>query len=176
MGRFLVSSLRPTLLVSSIFLEWSVDERAYTHKPVSAKTLPLKAPCPTTRTRILPSTPHKHTCYPLPAPSFQTRNSLDTCSFFSFAFFQSLLVLGFSSGVFGLYEMPDCNAIHTLSVGQAGIGTCDVNATGDWLAFGCARLGQVRECYAVWRCVVFCCGVLVFVVLPCWVTCVIARA
>ncbi|CAN0214075.1 unnamed protein product, partial [Laminaria digitata] len=56
---------------------------------------------------------------------------------------QSLLVLGFSSGVFGLYEMPDCTAIHTLSVGQAGIGTCDVSATGDWLAFGCARLGQV---------------------------------
>lgn len=52
-------------------------------------------------------------------------------------------MLGFSSGVFGLYEMPDCTAIHTLSVGQAGIGTCDVSTTGDWLAFGCARLGQV---------------------------------
>ncbi|CAM9569764.1 unnamed protein product, partial [Ectocarpus sp. 6 AP-2014] len=56
---------------------------------------------------------------------------------------RSLLVLGFSSGVFGLYEMPDCTAIHTLSVGQAGIGTCDVSTTGDWLAFGCARLGQL---------------------------------
>lgn len=52
-------------------------------------------------------------------------------------------MLGFSNGVFGLYEMPDCTTIHTLSVGQAGIGTCDVSATGDWLAFGCARLGQV---------------------------------
>lgn len=58
---------------------------------------------------------------------------------------QSLLVLGFSSGVFGLYEMPKCTAIHTLSVGQLGIGTNDVSGTGDWLAFGCARLGQVRS-------------------------------
>lgn len=52
-------------------------------------------------------------------------------------------MLGFSSGVFGLYETPDCTNIHTLSVGQSRIDTNDVNATGDWLAFGCARLGQL---------------------------------
>ncbi|CAN0441629.1 unnamed protein product, partial [Discosporangium mesarthrocarpum] len=56
---------------------------------------------------------------------------------------QSLLVLGFSTGVFGLYDMPDCSAVHTLSVGHGGIGATDINASGDWLVFGCAQLGQV---------------------------------
>ena len=29
-----------------------------------------------------------------------------------------LLVVGFASGVFGLYELPDANALHTLSISQ----------------------------------------------------------
>lgn len=55
----------------------------------------------------------------------------------------NLLVVGFSNGVFGLYEMPDCNAIHTLSISQRRVTTVAVNATGEWLAFGAAALGQL---------------------------------
>jgi len=54
-----------------------------------------------------------------------------------------VLVAGFSNGVFGLYEMPDFNNIHTLSVSSKRITTTAVNASGEWLAFGCARLGQL---------------------------------
>ncbi len=93
----------------------------------------------------------------------------------------SLLVVGFSSGtpslanfcderslnasrwsgVFGLYELPDFNNIHTLSISSKKINTvrCGVahlssvrllailkvciNSTGEWLAFGSAKLGQL---------------------------------
>ena len=55
----------------------------------------------------------------------------------------NLLVIGFSSGVFGLYEVPDCNNIHTLSISQRRIHTAAINSTGEWLAFGSATLGQL---------------------------------
>jgi len=55
----------------------------------------------------------------------------------------NLLVVGFSSGVFGLYELPDFNAIHTLSISQNGIDFVTVNASGEWLAFGASKLGQL---------------------------------
>ena len=54
-----------------------------------------------------------------------------------------MLVVGFSNGVFGLYEMPDFNNIHTLSVSQHRITTTAINSSGEWLAFGCASLGQL---------------------------------
>lgn len=55
----------------------------------------------------------------------------------------NVLVVGFSNGVFGLYEMPDFNNIHTLSVSQHRITTTAINTSGEWLAFGCASLGQL---------------------------------
>jgi periodic tryptophan protein 2 len=55
----------------------------------------------------------------------------------------SLLVVGFSDGVFGLYELPTCQVIHTLSVSHAGLGTVALNKTGEWLALGCGPLGQL---------------------------------
>ncbi|KAN0061819.1 U3 snoRNP protein [Thecaphora frezii] len=55
----------------------------------------------------------------------------------------SLLVVGFSSGVFGLWEMPDFNNIHTLSISQEKISSVAINASGEWLAFGAQRLGQL---------------------------------
>jgi len=55
----------------------------------------------------------------------------------------NLLVVGFSSGIFGLYELPTCNAIHTLSISTHKISTVSVNSTGEWLAFGSERLGQL---------------------------------
>ena len=54
-----------------------------------------------------------------------------------------VLVVGFSNGVFGLYEMPEFNNIHTLSISQTRITTAAVNASGEWLAFGCAAQGQL---------------------------------
>ena len=55
----------------------------------------------------------------------------------------NLLVVGFSSGVFGLYELPDFNTIHTLSISQNGIDFVTINPSGEWLAFGASKLGQL---------------------------------
>jgi len=41
-----------------------------------------------------------------------------------------LLVVGFTSGVFGLYELPGCNSIHRLSVSHSSLNTCCLNNTG----------------------------------------------
>ncbi|KAG0637239.1 WD40-repeat-containing domain protein [Tuber brumale] len=55
----------------------------------------------------------------------------------------NLLVVGFSSGIFGLYEVPEFNMIHTLSISQHGIDFVTINRTGEWLAFGASKLGQL---------------------------------
>lgn len=54
-----------------------------------------------------------------------------------------LLVVGFSSGIFGIWEMPEFNNIHTLSISQKKIDSVTINATGEWLAFGSSKLGQL---------------------------------
>lgn len=55
----------------------------------------------------------------------------------------NLLVAGFSDGLFGLYEMPDLNNIHKLSISQNDIDFVTINTTGEWLAFGASKLGQL---------------------------------
>ncbi|KAL2889526.1 Periodic tryptophan protein 2 [Ceratocystis lukuohia] len=55
----------------------------------------------------------------------------------------NLLVTGFSDGVFGLYEMPDFNPIHKLSISQNDIDFVTINQSGEWLAFGASKLGQL---------------------------------
>ena len=55
----------------------------------------------------------------------------------------SLLIVGFSTGVFGLWEMPDFNSIHTLSISNEKISSVAVNPSGEWLAFGAVKLGQL---------------------------------
>lgn len=55
----------------------------------------------------------------------------------------NLLVAGFSDGIFGLYEMPDLNNIHKLSISQKGIDHVTINKSGEWLAFGASKLGQL---------------------------------
>lgn len=55
----------------------------------------------------------------------------------------SLLVLGLSSGVFALHAMPDCDAVHTLSVSQRAITAAAIGPGGDWLALGSSALGQL---------------------------------
>ena len=54
-----------------------------------------------------------------------------------------LLVAGFSNGIFGLYEMPDFNMVHTLSISQNEIDFVTINQSGEWLAFGASKLGQL---------------------------------
>lgn len=55
----------------------------------------------------------------------------------------NLLVAGFSNGLFGLYEMPEFNQIHTLSISQNDIDFVTINQSGEWLAFGASKLGQL---------------------------------
>ena len=55
----------------------------------------------------------------------------------------NLLVAGFSNGLFGLYELPDFNMIHTLSISQNNIDFVTINKSGEWLAFGASKLGQL---------------------------------
>ncbi|KAH8591439.1 periodic tryptophan protein-like protein 2 [Bisporella sp. PMI_857] len=55
----------------------------------------------------------------------------------------NILVAGFSNGVFGLYDMPDFNMIHTLSISQNDIDFVTINKTGEWLSFGASKLGQL---------------------------------
>ena len=55
----------------------------------------------------------------------------------------SLLVVGFDKGVFGLYEMPGCVNIHRLSVSHHSLNTATINCTGEWLALGSSHLGQL---------------------------------
>ncbi|OAA66973.1 periodic tryptophan protein 2 [Niveomyces insectorum RCEF 264] len=55
----------------------------------------------------------------------------------------NLLVVGFSNGIFCLYEMPDFNLIHTLSISQDDIDHVTINQSGEWLAFGASKLGQL---------------------------------
>ncbi|KAK9101926.1 hypothetical protein Sjap_019180 [Stephania japonica] len=54
-----------------------------------------------------------------------------------------LVVAGFSNGVFGLYQMPDFVCIHLLSISKEKITTAVFNRLGNWLSFGCAKLGQL---------------------------------
>ena len=54
-----------------------------------------------------------------------------------------LLVVGFNKGVFGLYEMPGCVNIHKLSVSHNSLNTASINSSGEWLALGSSRLGQL---------------------------------
>lgn len=55
----------------------------------------------------------------------------------------SLLVVGFSTGVFGLWELPSFTNVHTLSISQEKISSVAINATGEWLVFGATKLGQL---------------------------------
>nr|XP_060626232.1 periodic tryptophan protein 2 homolog [Anolis sagrei ordinatus] len=54
-----------------------------------------------------------------------------------------LLVTGFASGIFHLHELPEFNLIHSLSISDQRIASISINNTGDWIAFGCAGLGQL---------------------------------
>lgn len=54
-----------------------------------------------------------------------------------------LVVVGFSNGIFGLYQMPDFICLHLLSISREKITSAVFNELGNWLTFGCAKLGQL---------------------------------
>lgn len=54
-----------------------------------------------------------------------------------------ILVAAFSSGSFYLYEIPDVNLIHSLSITNYAISTALFNSTGDWVALASRELGQL---------------------------------
>lgn len=72
---------------------------------------------------------------------FNQANTKVVCTTFHSA--SSLLVVGFSTGVFGLWEMPTFSNIHTLSISQEKISSVAINSSGEWLAFGARKLGQL---------------------------------
>lgn len=73
----------------------------------------------------------------------------------------NLLVVGFSNGLFGLYDLPEFNMIHLLryvrsslsvigfadwtrtSVSQSNLDVVTINQSGEWLAFGSSKHGQL---------------------------------
>lgn len=55
----------------------------------------------------------------------------------------NLLVVGFYNGEFRIYELPDFNLVQQLSMGQNAVDTVNINTTGEWLAFGSSKLGQL---------------------------------
>ena len=54
-----------------------------------------------------------------------------------------LLTVCFDNGLFSLYELPSFSNIHTLSIASASISHVAVNPTGEWLAFGSSKTGQL---------------------------------
>ncbi|XP_030388455.1 periodic tryptophan protein 2 homolog [Scaptodrosophila lebanonensis] len=54
-----------------------------------------------------------------------------------------VMVVAFSTGAFYLYELPDVNMIHSLSISDYPISTALFNSTGDWLALASREIGQL---------------------------------
>lgn len=54
-----------------------------------------------------------------------------------------ILVTGFASGIFHLHELPEFNLIHSLSISDQRITSVAINSSGDWIGFGCSRMGQL---------------------------------
>ncbi|KAK9760543.1 U3 snoRNP protein [Basidiobolus ranarum] len=72
---------------------------------------------------------------------FRQTNARVVCSAFHQA--SNLLLVGFTTGIFGIWELPDFTNIHTLSISQNRIDTASINASGEWLALGSSKLGQL---------------------------------
>lgn len=72
---------------------------------------------------------------------FMQNNAKVNCASFHSA--SNLLTVGFSNGLFGLYELPEFSNLHTLSISQSDISNIATNKTGEWLAFGSTKHGQL---------------------------------
>ncbi|KAL7748419.1 U3 snoRNP protein [Sorochytrium milnesiophthora] len=72
---------------------------------------------------------------------FEHRMSKVVCATFHPA--SGLLVVGFGAGLFSIWELPEFSNVHSLSISQSAVDAVEINASGEWLAFGCAKLGQL---------------------------------
>lgn len=91
--------------------------------------------------------------------SFFMQDRVKSCAFHAAS---NLLVVGFESGVFVLYEVapfnfdepetgaesaqsstPGVNELQRLSISQSSIDVVSINSTGEWLAFGSSAQGQL---------------------------------
>jgi periodic tryptophan protein 2 len=54
-----------------------------------------------------------------------------------------LLAVGHTNGIFDLLQLPDLSPLHTLSIGNQPLTSISFNGAGDWIAVGCAKLGQL---------------------------------
>lgn len=72
---------------------------------------------------------------------FHQLNTQVTCADFNPG--TSRLVVGFSSGLFSLRDMPDFTEVHALSISQEKITSVAINPSGEWIGFGAQRLGQL---------------------------------
>ncbi|XP_055853806.1 periodic tryptophan protein 2 homolog [Episyrphus balteatus] len=54
-----------------------------------------------------------------------------------------ILVAAFSTGSFYLYELPEVNIIHSLSISDYAISSVCFNPTGDWVAMASSGVGQL---------------------------------
>lgn len=54
-----------------------------------------------------------------------------------------LLTVCFANGLFSLYELPNFDNIHTLVMASSPISTIAINKSGEWLALGSSKLGQL---------------------------------
>lgn len=55
----------------------------------------------------------------------------------------NMLLVGFTSGEFRIYEMPFFNLIQKLSMGSNSVSTVSINKTGEWIALGSKQMGQL---------------------------------
>ncbi|KAG1660074.1 hypothetical protein FOA52_006420 [Chlamydomonas sp. UWO 241] len=53
------------------------------------------------------------------------------------------LVVGYSSGMFEIVSLPSFDSLQSLSVSKERVTSLAFNANGDWIAVGCAKLGQL---------------------------------
>ncbi|EGV62198.1 U3 snoRNP protein [Yamadazyma tenuis] len=85
--------------------------------------------------------PQKHLSWRITAKNFFYADSHVKCATFHPQ--SNLLVVGFNNGEFRLYELPEFVLVQQLSMGQNPINTVSINRTGEWLAFGSSKLGQL---------------------------------
>ena len=72
---------------------------------------------------------------------FDQNHARVTCTTFHKG--SNLLITGFDCGIFTLHEVPEFTHLHSLSISQKKISTVAVNSSGEWIAFGCDKLGQL---------------------------------
>lgn len=55
----------------------------------------------------------------------------------------NLLTVCFDNGLFSLYELPSFSNIHSLSMASSSISAISINKSGEWLALGSSKTGQL---------------------------------